>query len=80
MRRGAEAKLTTHELMAKSGHKSLAEVERYTEAANQRILADSGAKKEREARSKTPKLITARTDTDQKLQTLPIQTYKHGTK
>jgi len=77
MRRGAEAKLTTHELMAMSGHKSLAEVQRYTEAANKKLLADSGAEKEREAR---PKLIAARTDADQNLQTLPIQTYKQGSK
>ncbi|UPK05216.1 site-specific integrase [Bradyrhizobium sp. 170] len=75
MRRGAEARLTTRELMAKSGHKSYAEVQRYTDAADQLLLADSGAKKEREAREKRPKLITARTEADQK-----IQTYKHGLK
>jgi len=80
MRRGAEARLTTHELMAKSGHKSLAMVQLYTQEANQKLLADSGAEKEREARGRAPKLITARTDADQKLQTLPIQTYKHGLK
>ncbi|XIA65116.1 hypothetical protein ACFIOY_01235 [Bradyrhizobium sp. TZ2] len=43
MRRGAEARLTTHELMAKSGHKSLAEVQRYTDATNKKLLAESGA-------------------------------------
>jgi hypothetical protein len=58
MRRGAEARLSTHELMAKSGHVTLAEVQRYTDAANKKMLADSGAEKEREARAKTPKLIT----------------------
>jgi integrase len=57
MRRGAEAGLTTHELMGRSGHKSLVEVERYTKAANQRKLADSGAAKLRAA-TKGPKLIT----------------------
>lgn len=58
MRRGAEAGLTSHELMGQSGHKSLAEVERYTKAANQRKLADSGAAKLRAAATKGPKLIT----------------------
>jgi integrase len=36
---GAEAGLTPHQLMALSGHKSLAEVTRYTEAANRARLA-----------------------------------------
>lgn len=58
MRRGAEAGLTSHELMGQSGHKSLAEVERYTKAANKRKLADSGAAKLRAAAAKGPKLIT----------------------
>jgi integrase len=58
MRRGAEAQLTTHELMARSGHKSLAEVERYTDAANKKRLADSGAAKMQTAQSAAPKLIT----------------------
>jgi hypothetical protein len=58
MRRGAEAGFTTHELMAKSGHKSLAEVQRYTEAANKKKLADSGAAKLREAAAMAPKRIT----------------------
>lgn len=58
MRRAAEAGLTSHELMGQSGHKSLAEVERYTKAANQRKLADSGAAKLRAAAAKGPKLIT----------------------
>jgi hypothetical protein len=60
MRRGAEADLTTHELMGRSGHKSLAEVQRYTDAANKRTLADSGAEKLRAAAAKGPKLITTR--------------------
>jgi integrase len=47
-RRGAKAQLTTHELKAKSGHKSIAMVEMYTEAARMKLLADSGSEKERE--------------------------------
>jgi integrase len=38
-RRLAEAGCTTSEIMAISGHKSLAEVERYTKAAEQKIMA-----------------------------------------
>jgi integrase len=45
MRRLAESEATTHELMAISGHKTLAEVQRYTEDANRKKLADSGTKK-----------------------------------
>ena len=42
MRRLADDQNTTHELMAISGHKTLAEVERYTRGANKRKLADRG--------------------------------------
>jgi hypothetical protein len=42
MRRRAEAGNTTHELIAFSGHKTLTEVQRYTEAADKKRLADSG--------------------------------------
>src|SRR5262249_33017018 len=52
MRRAAEAGNTAHELMARSGHKTLAEVQRYTEAANKKRLADSGAAKMRAAQNK----------------------------
>jgi integrase len=45
MRRLAEAGNTTHELMAISGHKTLSEVQRYTDAANRKLLADSGMAK-----------------------------------
>jgi integrase len=45
MRRLAEAGGTTHELMAVSGHKTLAEVQRYTDAANRKRLADRGMAK-----------------------------------
>jgi integrase len=41
MRRLAEAGRTTHQLMAVSGHRSLSEVQRYTEAANRKRLADA---------------------------------------
>jgi integrase len=39
MRRMAEAEKTVHQIAAVSGHKSLREVERYTKAADQRLLA-----------------------------------------
>jgi integrase len=58
MRRRAEGANTTHELMAFSGHKTLAEVDRYTADANKRKLADSGAAKMAEAQAKVPKRIT----------------------
>ena len=45
MRRLAEAGNTTHELMVISGHKTLSEVQRYTDAANQLKLAQSGIAK-----------------------------------
>ena len=45
MRRLAEAGGTAHELMAISGHKTLAEVQRYTKDADRRKLADSGMAK-----------------------------------
>ncbi len=45
MARLADAGDTTHELMAVSGHKTLAEVERYTKGANKKTLADSGMAK-----------------------------------
>jgi len=45
MRRLAEAGNTAHELMAISGHKTLSEVQRYTEAADRKRLADSGMAK-----------------------------------
>jgi hypothetical protein len=44
--------------MAFSGHKTLAEVDRYTADANKRKLADSGAAKMAEAQAKAPKRIT----------------------
>jgi hypothetical protein len=41
MRRGAEKGTTAHELMAFSGHKTLTEVQRYTNAADRKRLAES---------------------------------------
>jgi integrase len=57
MRRRAEASNTTHELMAFSGHKTLAEVQRYTVAADLKRLADTGAAKMREAQAAAPKRL-----------------------
>ncbi|MGY4253645.1 hypothetical protein ACVI1L_000713 [Bradyrhizobium sp. USDA 4516] len=65
LRRRAEARNTTHELMAFSGHRTLAEVQRYTEEANKKLLADSGAAKMREAQVAAPKRIAdQRTDAE----------------
>src|SRR6476646_2200671 len=47
MRRLAEAGNTTHELMAISGHRTMSEVRRYTEDADQKRLADTGMAKKR---------------------------------
>ncbi|MBR0778559.1 tyrosine-type recombinase/integrase [Bradyrhizobium diazoefficiens] len=63
MRQGAEAGLTTRELMGRSGHKSYAEVQRYTDAADQKKLADAGAEKLKAAAARGPKLITKRATT-----------------
>jgi hypothetical protein len=48
MRRLAESGGTAHELMAISGHRTLSEVQRYTEEADRKKLADSGTKKRTE--------------------------------
>lgn len=48
MRRGAEKGMTAHELMALSGHKTLTEVQRYTEKADKKRLASSGMAKMRD--------------------------------
>jgi hypothetical protein len=47
MRRDAEDGFTAHELMAKSGHKTLSEVQRYTQAVDNQRLVDSGHVKRR---------------------------------
>jgi site-specific recombinase XerD len=51
MRRLAEDGNTTHELMAISGHKTLSEVQRYTEDADRKRLADQGMAKKRDQRA-----------------------------
>jgi hypothetical protein len=48
MRRLAEDGGTTHELMAISGHRTLSEVQRYTDAADQKRLADQAMAKRRQ--------------------------------
>ena len=53
MRRGAEADLTTREMMTLSGHKTYAEVQRYTDAVDKAKLAKQAIdklRKRREAR------------------------------
>ena len=48
MRRLAEDGNTTHELMAISGHRTLSEVQRYTDDADRKRLATSGMAKRRD--------------------------------
>jgi hypothetical protein len=45
LRRLAEVGATAHELMAISGHKTLAETQRYTDAADKTRLANSAMAK-----------------------------------
>jgi integrase len=62
MRRLAEAGNTTHELMAISGHKTLSEVQRYTNEADRKRLADSGmAKRQGQSVNATLSNLGART-------------------
>lgn len=60
MRRGAEAGMTTHELMAFSGHKTLTMVQHYTKDVDQILLANSGMAKLRE-RSKNANVTNTAT-------------------
>jgi integrase len=60
MRRGAEAGMTTHELMAFSGHKTLTMVQHYTNDADRKRLADSGMAKLR-GRSKNANVTNTAT-------------------
>ena len=53
LRRGAEAGMTTHELMAISGHKTLSEVQRYTSDADRKRLAKTGMAKLRDQSENT---------------------------
>jgi integrase len=41
----AEASATAHEIMSITGHKTLSEVQRYTKAADRKVLAESAMKK-----------------------------------
>jgi hypothetical protein len=52
LRRLAEDGNTTHELMAISGHKTLSEVQRYTDAVDRKRLAESGMAKRQAAQKK----------------------------
>ena len=64
------AGLTTLEIMAISGHKTLSEVERYTRDAQRKLLADQGMKKKRGMRTNC-----ADDDTN-----TPTQLHKHAEK
>jgi integrase len=64
MRRLAEAGNTTHELMAISGHKTLSEVQRYTDAADKKRLASSGMAKRKAAQKKNAGVTNLRTRGD----------------
>ena len=62
MRRLAEAGNTTHELMAISGHKTLTEVQRYTDDADRKRLAESGmAKRQGQSMNKQLANLPAKT-------------------
>ena len=55
----AEAGCSVHEIAAHSGHKTLAEVERYTRAAEQVLLADRASEKMREAMAQRSARVVA---------------------
>ena len=62
MRRLAEVGNTTHELMAISGHKTLTEVQRYTDDADRKRLAESGmAKRQGQSMNKQLANLPAKT-------------------
>jgi len=58
MRRLAESGSTAHELMAMSGHKTLSEVQRYTEAVDKKRLAASAMAKRQNVNSKVANLTS----------------------
>jgi integrase len=58
MRRLAESGSTAHELMAMSGHKTLSEVQRYTEAVDKKRLAASAMAKRQTVNSKVANLAS----------------------
>lgn len=74
MRRAAEAQNTTHELMAYSGHRTYAEVDRYTKDAEKKLLADTGEEKRRRAQIRNSKVPNP----DARLGTLPFKPLKSG--
>jgi integrase len=55
----AESGCTEKEIMSHSGHKTMAEVERYTRAAEQKLLADNASAKMREARGQRSARVVA---------------------
>jgi hypothetical protein len=61
MRRLAEDGATTHELMAISGHKTLSEVQRYTDAADRKRLAETGMAKRHGAQKTNAGVANLRT-------------------
>jgi integrase len=64
-RRLAEAGCSTNEIMAITGHKTLAEVERYTRAAEQERLARQAIQRQSENRSGKPELGRVANTTDE---------------
>ncbi|UES39334.1 site-specific integrase [Roseibium aggregatum] len=68
-RRLAEVEATAHQIMAVTGHKTLAEVQRYTEAAVREGLADSAMEK-----------LIARPNREQSVVNLPNRFTKYSTK
>ena len=64
-RRLAEAGCSTSEIMAITGHKTLAEVERYTRAAEQERLARRAIKRQSENKSGKPELDKVANTTDE---------------
>jgi integrase len=69
MRQGAEDGLSAHQLMAWSGHRSLSEVQRYTEAANRKRLADAALRGRR-----------GRTKLEDPYTNTPPELHKHNAK
>jgi integrase len=55
----AEAGCTEKEIMSHSGHKTMAEVQRYTEAASKLLLADNASAKMRQAQTKRSARVLA---------------------
>lgn len=71
-RRLADAGATAHEIASITGHKTLAEVQRYTAAANRKTLADSAAEKLDFAQSGGQNLVN-HADRFTKIQSNPLK-------